>query len=69
MLSEQRYDVILKLLDEKKSITVAEVKELLDTSESTVRRDITALHNAGRLERCSAALWFWTEIIHHMSRQ
>ena len=49
MLSEQRYDVILKLLDEKKSITVAEVKELLDTSESTVRRDITALHNAGRL--------------------
>lgn len=49
MLSEQRYDVILKLLEEKKSITVTEVKETLNTSESTVRRDITALHNAGRL--------------------
>ena len=49
MLSEQRYDVILKLLEEKKSITVAEVKDLLHTTESTVRRDITTLHNAGRL--------------------
>lgn len=49
MLTEQRYDLILKLLEEKKSITVTEVKELLHTSESTVRRDITALHNAGRL--------------------
>ena len=49
MLTEQRYELILKLLEEKKSITVTEVKELLNTSESTVRRDITALHNAGRL--------------------
>lgn len=49
MLTEQRYDIILKLLEEKKSITVTEVKALLDTSESTVRRDITALHKAGKL--------------------
>lgn len=49
MLTEQRYEIILKLLNEKKSITVAEVKEALDTSESTVRRDFTALHKAGRL--------------------
>ena len=49
MLTEQRYEVILKLLEEKNSITVAEVKDLLNTSESTVRRDITALHNAGKL--------------------
>lgn len=49
MLTEQRYDIILKLLEEKKSITVTEVKKLLDTSESTVRRDITALHKAGKL--------------------
>ena len=39
----------MKLLEEKNSITVAEVKDLLNTSESTVRRDITALHNAGKL--------------------
>ena len=49
MLTEQRYDIILKLLEDKNSITVSEVKELLNTSESTVRRDITALHNAGKL--------------------
>lgn len=49
MLTEQRYELILKLLKEKKSITVTEVKDLIHTSESTVRRDITALHQAGRL--------------------
>ena len=43
MLTEQRFDIILKLLEEKKSVTVTELRELLDASESTVRRDITAL--------------------------
>ena len=28
MLTEQRYEIILKLLEEKNSITVAEVKDL-----------------------------------------
>lgn len=51
MLTEQRYEKILNLLNEKKSITVNEVKELLQTSESTVRRDITALDNAGKLKK------------------
>lgn len=49
MLAEQRYEKILNLLEEKKSITVTEVKEMLQASESTVRRDITALSNAGKL--------------------
>lgn len=49
MLTEQRYELILNLLEEKKSITVTEVKDLIHTSESTVRRDITALHRAGKL--------------------
>lgn len=49
MLTEQRYAYILNLLEEKKSITVTEIRDLLDISESTVRRDITALHQAGRL--------------------
>ena len=42
MLTEQRYQIILDLLKEKKSVTATELKEILDTSESTVRRDITA---------------------------
>lgn len=49
MLTQQRYEKILKLLKERGSITVTEVKELLDTSESTVRRDITALDKQGLL--------------------
>lgn len=51
MLTEQRYEMILKLLEEKKSITVTEIRDLLGISESTARRDINALHQAGRLVR------------------
>lgn len=51
MLTEQRYAIILDLLEEKRSITVTELKELLGTSESTVRRDITALDKAGKLTK------------------
>lgn len=49
MLTKQRQELILKLLEENGSVTVTEVKELLDTSESTVRRDITALDRDGKL--------------------
>lgn len=49
MLSEQRYNVILRLLEKNRSVSVTELKKYLNTSESTVRRDITALHNAGKL--------------------
>ncbi len=51
MLTKQRYDLILKLLEEHKSVTVTELKELLHTSESTVRRDIVALDQAGKLTK------------------
>lgn len=51
MLSEQRYTTILELLEQKRSITVTELSELLDISESTARRDITALDKAGRLTK------------------
>lgn len=49
MLTKQRQDLILKLLEEKGSITATEVKEVLGISESTVRRDITALDKEGKL--------------------
>lgn len=51
MLSEQRYGVILELLEKKHSITITELSEILDISESTARRDITALDKAGRLTK------------------
>lgn len=51
MLTEQRYDIILDCLAQKKSVTVNELKEILNASESTVRRDITALDKMGKLTK------------------
>lgn len=51
MLTEQRYEEILRLVSEKKSITVPEICERFQISESTARRDINALDQAGRLVR------------------
>ena len=49
MLTEKRYEVILNLLNEKNSVTVTEIKELLGISESTIRRGLAALDKAGKL--------------------
>ena len=49
MLTEKRYELILELLDKKRSVTVPEIKEVLGVSESTIRRDLNALDKAGRL--------------------
>ena len=49
MLTKQRQDMILKLLAERGSVTATEIKDILGISESTVRRDITALDKEGKL--------------------
>lgn len=49
MLAEERYNEILRLVNDKKTVTVQELTEQLDTSESTIRRDLTALHRKGSL--------------------
>lgn len=49
MLTEERYTAILKILHEKKAVTVLALTKLLRTSESTIRRDLNALHQSGRL--------------------
>ncbi len=51
MLTEERYELILKLLERKRSATLAEIKEELGVSESTIRRDLNALDAAGRLTK------------------
>ena len=43
--------MILKLLEERGSITVNEIKDILGTSESTIRRDITALDKEGKVDK------------------
>jgi len=49
VLTEERYATILKILDEKKAVTVLELTKILNSSESTIRRDLTALHQSGKL--------------------
>lgn len=49
MLTEERYTIILRLLEQKKAVSVLELTKALHTSESTVRRDLSALHKAGKL--------------------
>lgn len=51
MLTEKRYELILELLDKKRSVTVPEIKDVLGVSESTIRRDLNALDKAGRLTK------------------
>lgn len=51
MLTEKRQEEIVKLVQERESITVQELKEIFQASESTIRRDITTLDKAGRLTK------------------
>ncbi|MBO5199633.1 MAG: DeoR/GlpR transcriptional regulator [Lachnospiraceae bacterium] len=49
MLTQERFCEILKVLDRKQSVTVQELVEILQTSESTIRRDLTELNRQGKL--------------------
>ena len=51
MLTEKRQEEIVKLVQERESITVQELKEIFQASESTIRRDITNLDKSGMLTK------------------
>ena len=52
MLTEKRQEEILRLLTLKGSVTVQELKEYFDASESTIRRDLNTLDEKGwRIQR------------------
>ena len=51
MLTQERYQQILNLLAQKKAVTVTELTQALGASEATVRRDLNALHELGRLNK------------------
>mgnify|MGYP002229663521 CR=1 FL=1 len=61
MLTEERFAEILRMLGEEKSVTVQELTERLATSESTIRRDLTALAEKGLLVKFMVGrrLWRW----------
>lgn len=51
LLPAERQDMILSLLTRQSVVTVTELADLLNTTEITVRRDLTILANAGLLKR------------------
>ena len=51
MLTENRHEEILRLLKEKNSVTVQELKEFLHASESTIRRDLNVMDSKGLLTK------------------
>lgn len=51
MLTEERQQRILELVEKKKSISIQDLMAELNISESTVRRDLNMLDEQGRLSR------------------
>lgn len=51
MLTEKRLNDIVKLVNERNSISVMELTERFHASESTIRRDLTVLHKKGLLHK------------------
>src|SRR5687768_4456285 len=51
MHERERQRLILRAVEEKPVVTVQELVEITEASEATIRRDIAALHVAGRVRR------------------
>ncbi len=51
MLTNERQQTILHLLEERQTIKIQEIVEVTNASESTIRRDLTELENERKLER------------------
>ncbi len=51
MLTSERHRTILNILNSRGSVTVTELSGILNTSESTIRRDLNTLDEAGKLSK------------------
>lgn len=51
MLSEERYKIILDKIEKESVVYLTDLVELLNTSESTIRRDLNTLHKKGLLKK------------------
>ena len=51
MIAEERWSTIVSLVEGKGVMTVAQLMEALDASESTVRRDLVHLNKTGRIRK------------------
>ncbi len=51
LIPAQRYDRIQALLEQQRVATIAQLSDMLQVSEATIRRDLEALEGQGALER------------------
>lgn len=51
MLTTERHNLILQLLQERKAVSVTELTKELGISESTIRRDLISLDDMGKLKK------------------
>lgn len=51
MLTEKRHQTIIKYVNSNNSVTVSELSEMLDISETTVRRDLNALAAMNKIRK------------------
>lgn len=51
MLQEERFDIILREVSAKGAVKVSQLAEMMNISESTIRRDINELDAAGKLRK------------------
>lgn len=64
MLTEERYQIILNEIDRKSLVYVSELVKELDTSESTIRRDLNFLHKEGKLKKVHGGATALDKFIH-----
>ena len=58
MLNIERYNLILQMLEERRSIRLQDIVEKLNISEATVRRDLNFLEKSGKLKRVRGGATF-----------
>ena len=51
MLNEERKRKIVEITNERQSVTIAELMEMLGASQSTIRRDLYELNNSRMLKK------------------
>ena len=51
LLAEQRMDRILEELSRREAVSVAQLCQIIGVSEATIRRDLTALSQRGKLAK------------------
>ena len=51
MITEERWAIILELLERKRTATISELEEAVGASASTIRRDLAQLCSQGRLRK------------------